>query len=149
MRFLKSFSLFCFGGLAYGLIELAWRGRTHISMFFVGGLCFWLICKIATMKNTTLPTMSVLCSLGITLVELLSGIFINIVLKLGVWSYQNQPFNILGQVCPVFSLFWLFLSIPAIYLSLYIRKILFSENSHFPAILPKLKPIPQIKMPEH
>lgn len=149
MSFFKNFSLFCFGGLAYGLIELAWRGRTHISMFFVGGLCFWLICKIATVKNFALPKMSVLCSLGITLIELVSGIFINIVLGLGVWNYQNQPFNVLGQVCPVFSLFWLFLSIPAIYLSLYLRKILFSEKPRLPAVLPRLKPIPQIKMPEH
>ncbi len=148
MNFLKNFSLFCFGGLLYGLIELAWRGRTHISMFCVGGLCFLLICKIATLKSISVPTMCVLCSFTITLIELAAGIVINIVLQLDVWDYTDQPLNILGQVCPVFSLFWLFLSVPAIYLGIYLRKALFCENPQLPALLPKLKPMPQIKMPE-
>lgn len=28
------------GGLVYILIELIWRGHTHISMFILGGICF-------------------------------------------------------------------------------------------------------------
>ena len=39
----KLATLFTVGGLLYGLIEIAWRGHTHISMFVVGGLCFVLI----------------------------------------------------------------------------------------------------------
>ena len=31
------------GGSAYVLVELLWRGRSHFSMFLLGGLCFWLI----------------------------------------------------------------------------------------------------------
>lgn len=33
----KNLTVFTAGGLAYGLVEIAWRSSTHISMFFVGG----------------------------------------------------------------------------------------------------------------
>ena len=32
--------LFDAGGVLYVLIELAWRGRSHWTMFVLGGLCF-------------------------------------------------------------------------------------------------------------
>ena len=32
--------LFYAGGVLYVLIELAWRGRSHWTMFVLGGLCF-------------------------------------------------------------------------------------------------------------
>ena len=39
------------GGGLYILVELLWRGRSHISMFLLGGLCFWLIGR-HTSQNT-------------------------------------------------------------------------------------------------
>ena len=35
--------LFVFGGLMYMGVEILFRGYTHFSMFFVGGLCFVLV----------------------------------------------------------------------------------------------------------
>ena len=35
--------LFLIGGRIYTWIELLWRGRTHWSMFILGGLCFVLM----------------------------------------------------------------------------------------------------------
>ena len=32
-------ALFLFGGGAYVLLELAWRGRSHASMLAAGGVC--------------------------------------------------------------------------------------------------------------
>ena len=36
----KYLFLFDVGGLLYVLIELIWRGRSHWTMFILGGLCF-------------------------------------------------------------------------------------------------------------
>lgn len=43
MKALRPLVLIGIGGLLYVLIELAFRGRSHWTMFLVGGLCFWLI----------------------------------------------------------------------------------------------------------
>ena len=36
----KYLFLFDVGGLLYILIELAWRGWSHWTMFILGGICF-------------------------------------------------------------------------------------------------------------
>ena len=36
----KYLFLFGVGGLLYILIELIWRGRSHWTMFLLGGICF-------------------------------------------------------------------------------------------------------------
>ena len=43
MRNIKYFALFSIGGLLYGLMEISWRGHSHISMFVAGGICFLLL----------------------------------------------------------------------------------------------------------
>ena len=42
-KLLKFLILLSSGGLTYVLIELLFRGRSHWSMFLVGGICFTLI----------------------------------------------------------------------------------------------------------
>ncbi len=102
--------LFILGGLAYNLIELLWRGRTHPSMFVVGGLCFELMGTIHTRCRAAMPIRCGLCALGVTAMELISGCIINRWLKWNVWDYSDMRYNLLGQVCLLYSLFWLFLS---------------------------------------
>ena len=107
-------SLFAVGGLGYVLIELLWRGRSHLSMFLVGGACFELIGGIDTRcRHRPILARCALCSLGITAVELVSGCILNRWLGLGVWDYSRMRYNILGQVCLLYSLFWLVLSAAA------------------------------------
>ena len=43
MRWLRPLILFGIGGFLYVLIELFTRGRSHWSMFLVGGMAFYLI----------------------------------------------------------------------------------------------------------
>ena len=106
--------LFAVGGLGYVLIELLWRGRSHPSMFLVGGACFELIGGIDTRyRRWALPVRCALCSVGITAVELVSGCILNRWLGLGVWDYSRMRYNSLGQVCLLYSLFWLLLSAAA------------------------------------
>ena len=103
--------LFPVGAVGYCALEILWRGRTHLSMAVVGGICFVLIYVI----NKYLPDYSYtfrafLCAVAITLVELMSGVVLNIVLRLNVWDYSKSPFNILGQICPLYSILWFCLS---------------------------------------
>ena len=43
MKWGKQLTLFTVGGGAYVGLELLYRGRSHISMFGAGGLCFLLM----------------------------------------------------------------------------------------------------------
>ena len=103
--------LFAIGGAGYSLIELLWRGRTHPSMFPVGGLCFLLIGGIhKRYQRKPLLSRCALCSLAVTMVELVSGCILNRWLKLNVWDYSHKRCNLWGQVCLLYTFFWLILS---------------------------------------
>lgn len=126
----KNLFLFIVGGILYYLIEIIWRGHSHFSMFFVGGLCFVLIGKINEYISWETPVyiQSILGSIIITTIEFIAGCILNIWLKLGVWDYSNIPFNLLGQICLPFSVLWIFVSFAAILLDDYIRYIFFGEE---------------------
>ncbi|MBQ8684176.1 MAG: hypothetical protein IJ518_06655 [Clostridia bacterium] len=103
--------LVALGGAGYTLLELAWRGRTHWSMFLVGGVCFELIGQIhGRLTHRPLALRCGLCAAAISAVELVSGCVLNLRLRLGVWDYSKMRFHILGQVCLAYSLLWLLLS---------------------------------------
>lgn len=46
----------------------------------------------------------------ITLVELISGLILNVWLGFDIWSYDNMAFNFMGQICLLFSFYWFILS---------------------------------------
>lgn len=126
----KNLFLFIVGGILYYLIEIIWRGHSHFSMFFVGGLCFVLIGKINEYISWETPVyiQSILGSIIITTIEFISGCILNIWLGLDVWDYSNIPFNLLGQICLPFSVLWIFISFAAILLDDYIRYFFFGEE---------------------
>lgn len=106
--------LFILGGLLYNFIELLWRGRTHWSMFLVGGWCFGMIGRIFQCLNRCkLGVRCTVSALSVTVIEFVSGCYFNCRRKMGVWDYSHMPFNIKGQVCLLYSVLWGFLSIPA------------------------------------
>lgn len=109
--------VFLLGACAYIAAELIYRGYSHITMFFAGGLCFFLIyiCekKLYYMK---IVYRCIIYALMITAVEFVFGVVFNIMLGMQVWDYSGEPFNILGQVCPGFVLMWLALSFPAMFI---------------------------------
>ena len=96
-----------FGGVAYGLIEVLWRGYTHPSMVITGGLCFAMICKInARFSRRTLLVRSAACTLGVTCAEFFVGILVNHVLNMGVWDYSDKWLHLFGQIGPLYTGFW-------------------------------------------
>ena len=107
--------LFVAGGAGYVALEFAWRGKSHISMFLAGGLCFLLLGKL----NRTRPRLPFLlrglAGAGIiTTVELLMGLLFN--RNYQVWDYREMPLNFFGQVCLPFSLLWIPVSWGAMFL---------------------------------
>lgn len=112
MKFKKNSILFSIGAIGYGLIEIIWRGYTHWSMLGAGGICFMFFAFLSDkLKNARLLFKAVLASGFITTIELIFGIFFNIILKKNVWDYSKLPFNIGGQICLMYSFLWMLLSI--------------------------------------
>lgn len=113
--------VFGLGGFMYGLIEITYRGRTHWTMFLLGGTVFTILYYI----NLSMKTRSMLlrgligCSV-VTAAEFIVGLIVNLKYKLKVWDYSNQPGNILGQICPAFSLAWFFLTVASVYISVFL-----------------------------
>ena len=104
--------LFGMGAVGYGLVELLWRGRTHYSMLAAGGICFAFFAHICEKyKRARLLFKAVVGSMFITSVELIFGIFFNIILRKNVWDYSRMPLNVGGQICALYSFFWLVLSL--------------------------------------
>ena len=98
------------GGIGYGMLEVLWRGYTHISMILTGGVCLTIICLInRKMKRTPFLLRCLICTAFVTTAEFLVGILVNRVLHLCVWDYSDIRFNLLGQICLEFSLIWFLL----------------------------------------
>ena len=119
MEVLYQIFLFLVGGSGYVGLELLWRGRSHISMFIAGGVCFLLLGQLDRAKFSP----SVKCLAGavvITAVELLAGLLANRDHR--VWDYRQMPYNFLGQICLGYSLLWIPVSFGAILLHRLLSK---------------------------
>ena len=115
MRFFKTIALFLVGGMGYVGLEFLWRGWSHFSMFLAGGTCFLLLGKL----NDTRPRLPLLlrglAGAGvITMIELLAGLLFN--RDYSVWDYRSVPLNFMGQICLMYSLLWIPVSLLAFFL---------------------------------
>lgn len=130
MRAIRPLVLWSIGGLLYVLCEFVFRGRSHWTMFTVGGLCFWLIGLINEVIPWDMPIwrQCIIGALIITVIEFIAGCIINIWLGWQVWDYSGLPFNILGQVCLLFTVLWCILAAAGIILDDYLRYWLFGEE---------------------
>ena len=118
------------GAFLYLFIEILYRGHTHWTMGVVGGVCFVLIGLINEVFTwgTPLCLQSIIGATIVTVLEFISGVVLNIWLRLGIWDYSRMPFNLLGQICLPFSVIWIGLSVLAIVLDDYLRFYLFKEE---------------------
>lgn len=110
MGFLSHCVQFFVGGGGYVLLELLWRGRSHGSMFFAGGLCFLLLGRIGRLRLPLLLR-GVLGAAAVTAVELAVGLLVN--RQHTVWDYRSLPLNFCGQICLTYSLLWVPVSLLA------------------------------------
>ena len=112
MKIWKTAVLFYLGGSAYMMLEFLWRGRSHGSMFLLGGLCFLLVGGVLG-RATRIPlAMRLVLGAGvITALELATGLLVN--RDYSVWDYREMPYQFLGQICLMFSLLWIPVSLLA------------------------------------
>ena len=113
------------GGGAYVLVEMLWRGHSHISMFVLGGLCFWLIGQLDRWGTVPVAAQACLGACLVTGLELITGLIVNIWLGLDVWDYSGLPLNFLGQICLYYFVLWIPLSAAAVFLEDALRLLMF------------------------
>lgn len=105
MKLWKKCVMFYMGGGSYVCLELLWRGRSHGSMFLLGGVCFLVIGAIRRLGRLALSLRVAISAAAVTALELLTGLAVNRDHK--VWDYRSLPFQFKGQICLYYSLLWL------------------------------------------
>ncbi len=126
--------MFLTGGFLYCGIEILYRGYSHISMLFAGGLCFILVGVIQNIlgDSASIVGQMLLCGIMITGVEFLFGEVVNKYMHLNVWDYSAEQYNFKGQICLLYSNMWFLLSCPMIILHDYMEYILIgSQMPHY------------------
>lgn len=95
--------MFLLGAVAYPILELIYRRRTHYSMAIAGGISMLLIDKIRKIK--CIPSLKAfVCGMGITGIEYICGLIWN--RRHQVWDYRHVPLNYKGQICVPYTLLW-------------------------------------------
>ncbi len=122
--------LFLIGGFSYYGIEMLWRGYSHWTMALVGAISFVLIGMLNNVIRWEIKLWQQMIagSCIITTIEFICGCILNLCLHMGIWDYSNQPCNLFGQICLLYSVLWMFLSLVAIFLDDFIRWKLFKEQ---------------------
>lgn len=138
--------LFLIGGGLYTWFELIWRGRTHWTMFIVGGLCFVIMGILNEHQykwDMPLVRQAAISAVIITAFEFVTGCVVNLWLGWNVWDYSGLPFNLMGQICLYYFLLWIPLSAFGIVLDDWLR------YWHYLAIKNKFPNIEKRKKPEY
>jgi uncharacterized membrane protein len=137
-KILYQIIFFLIGAIGYPCIEMLYRaGKTHWTMILVGGLASLAIIDtnlILKQKNIFLRILT--ASSLVTLIEFVSGLILNVWLGMKVWNYTNLPYNVCGQICLKFSIYWTLLCFAVIVLfelltffKSKIKEKMFSNNS--------------------
>ncbi|WP_455538821.1 putative ABC transporter permease [Terrisporobacter sp.] len=90
--------------------------------------------------NKKLYKQCLISMLIVTFLEFITGYILNIKMELYIWNYQDLHFFNLGQGSLLFSVFWFFLSVIAIWLDDYLRYKFYNEKkpSDLPAYIKNL-----------
>ena len=117
------FLCFLFGSISYPLIEILFRGYTHISMSILGGICLCAVYFVHESLGKRNLLLKALCSaVLITQLEFICGMIVNRAMDLAVWDYSDRPLNLAGQICPLFTFFWFLLSLISLWFFLSFEK---------------------------
>ena len=134
MRRLSNLALHGLFGLIAGgiylLIELAWRGYTHWTMLPLAAVIF--ICAGVLDEVERPPSIWQQVILGTTIataLEFVAGLILNVWLVLVICDYSNLPGNVLGQICPQFTLAWAVLVLISIRIENFMHRIANSLTS--------------------
>lgn len=121
-RTLEYIIIFGLGAFVYGGIEIIARGYTHWTMMLAGGTVMVVFMIINRLGRVNIFLRCLLGAAVITSIEFAVGMIVNVRLGWEVWDYSDKPLNIMGQICPLFSLGWYALSLPAFMLCSAVEK---------------------------
>ena len=115
------FIAFSIGFLVYPTLEILFRGFTHISMAFCGGLgmtFFYLLSFFPLRKAEK----ALLGMMFILILELLFGAVFNMLLQQNVWDYSNLRIHFFGQISLFYAVLWYFMAFAFMPLGDFIHK---------------------------
>ncbi|MDQ0153520.1 putative membrane protein [Moryella indoligenes] len=129
-HWVKHLILMMIGGALYVLLELLWRGYSHWTMFFLGGTCFVVLGLLNEVIPWEVPLwrQALLGTVIVTAAEFMTGCVVNLWFGWQVWNYSHMPGNILGQICLLYTLLWIPVSVMGIILDDWLRYLLFGEE---------------------
>ena len=107
MKYAQYMFTFLMGYFLYAFVEVVSRGYTHWTMCLTGGAALTMLYFISRSPAMTLIRCCIIGAAAITAI---------------VWDYSDQPLNVLGQICPLFTVLWGILCIPAFFLCQMIRR---------------------------
>lgn len=120
------------GGIIYFLLEQLIRGYSHISMFICGGFALLVVGRLGEILKIYIDKKSkyyVFVMFGgsaiITLIELFTGIIVNVIMELDVWNYGEMFMNFRGQICFAYSVLWGFASLVCVKINYILRQKIF------------------------
>lgn len=115
--------LFGIGFYGYGLLEIIWRGYTHISMALTGGVILCILSATDTLTfKLRLLYRALIGGIIITAAELSVGMLVNVYKDYAVWDYSMLPLNYKGQICLLYSVLWCLLCLPVIFVESKIKR---------------------------
>ncbi len=132
--FMKKLSEYLFllvlGGTAYYGFEMLFRGFSHWTMFFLGGICLVFCAQQGIWTHWSEPLWKQVgwCIIFVTACEFITGIIVNKFLGWNVWDYTGLPFQFMGQICLPFVIIFSGLCAVGIFLSGYTLFFLYGEE---------------------
>lgn len=119
----------------YGWTKLSLVGWSSVWMIPVGGLCGLVIGMFNENKKFWKLPMLVQSLIGVAvvlLIELTTGLILNVWLKLNIWDYSNAFLNLFGQISFRTGLLFFLLTPFAIWFDDLLRCGLYKNKSVYP-----------------
>ena len=135
----KKLTIWFFTGMMYFVIEALWRfpkdgGYANVLMLIVGGVCGVTVGGLNQYKwfyNKPVMVQAFVGAWIILFVEFVFGCIFNIWLQLDLWDYSTVPYNVLGQICLTYGVFWFLLAPFAIWVEDQLRYAFWREDKPY------------------
>lgn len=82
-----------------------------LPIYGIGVATMFFICYLVTDGDDVVSIWGIIGTILVitiimTLIEFIGGVFLLKVMNLRLWDYRNEPGNIMGIICPKFTLIW-------------------------------------------
>ena len=121
-------------GMVYFTLEGVWRGTANIIMLPIGGfsaVLIGLINQYPQYFKLKIWQQSLIGTFIALVVELISGLILNVGLGLNLWNYSDNWGNLYGQICIQYSLLWFLLMPFCIWLDDTLRFMIYNEGEAY------------------